>query len=124
MKLTQRQKIDQYDALARERDTLALAVHDLVNHRFGLSVTRLMKDYDSSDTGAHGRYTVAMSWRGMPIFLIRYLTGGQDVSVRVMTESEIQDMYREHPTSAYARAIESARQELTRKHLDKLQIGA
>lgn len=123
MRLTQRQKIDGYDQVTYDRDMLSLAVHDLVNHKFGLAVTRFLKDYDTSEIGSHGRYTVAMSWRAMPLFLIRYVCGGQDVSVRVMSEANIQDMYRKNPRSAYARAIESARNELTRKYLDSHESG-
>jgi hypothetical protein len=112
MKLTQREKIEQFDRVAEERDNLALALYDLVNKKFGASVRRDLKDF--GDGTVHGVYTIAMSFRAMPLFWIQHRDGSRK-RVEIVTENGLNDIYRDNPTMPWAQAMMSAKAELMKK---------
>jgi hypothetical protein len=120
MKLTQKQKIDGYDRLADQNSKLDLAVYDMVNSKFGIAKTytpkRIREELEYEYSGS--AYTVSMSWRGNPLFLVRYLSGNS-ISPEIWTETEIQDNYRAHPTSIYWHIIMHARNELVSEQMQK-----
>src|SRR6185312_10600658 len=91
------------------RDTLSLALYDLVNGRFSAPVKVKEQDYD---TFGYGVYSVRVSMRGMPLFLVHISNGN---SVSVFTEDQIEILTRE-PYTAYEKVLAFAFAELKRKH--------
>ena len=111
--MTKKQKLDTFDHVAAKADKLALALYDLVNHKFGTAERVMFKDFDTRERS--GSILVRMSWRAMPLFLVK----NDNDSVDVYTESEIEDMYRKSPTVPYYQMLKVAMDRLERKELAK-----
>ncbi len=107
-KTTNKERIANHDAIKAERDTLSLALYDLVNGRFSAPVKVKEHDYD---TFGYGVYSVRVSMRGMPLFLVHTSDGN---SVSVFTENQIDDMRDNYTT--YWKCVKAAVSELKRKH--------
>jgi hypothetical protein len=115
--MTKKDKAEKYDAIAAKVGNLELALFDLVNSRFEFPV--IVRPIDMDKDFGSGRYRVQMSYRSMPLFLVRYQQGCQADSVEVLTEDQIQEGYRRHPLSLYWRVMMQARNECMRKRDEK-----
>lgn len=117
MRTTNRERIERYDTLVGICAKNELAVHDLVNGAFGKAL-RIDPALEIDPTWEGGHYTVYMSPRFMPLFLIVYKCKGQDDQASVWTDSEIQAKYSETPTNAYARLLMLGRNKLVHAHMN------
>lgn len=88
MKLTQKQKIDGYDALAAHAGKLELAIHSLTNNRFpfGQAVTVDANDIHSEYKRGQIRIRVSVAERAMPLYMIE-----QDECRAFYYESELRN---------------------------------
>ncbi len=113
-KITQKEKIERFDDVSASLSKNQLALHDVVNSKFGIGVWVKCSDFDEH---GFGRYLVKMSWRAMPLFLVRYCAAGQDDQVVVWTDEELLNYSRNNQT-VYWRMMMSARNELIQKQLN------
>ena len=114
MKVTNKERIERYDHTKERLNTMELAVHDLVNGKFSGEVRVNIRDYDPEWTG--GFYGMRISHRGMPLFLVRYVVSAETDQVEVLTDQQIQDGHRDHPTSIYWRMVMNGRLQLIAKY--------
>ena len=119
-RLTQKQKLEIFDAVSYRAANNELALFDLVNGKFQFPV--IVKPSDIDPTFGAGRYRVQMSYRAMPLFLVRYQQGCQPDHTEVLTESQIREGYQRAPQSLYWRVMKQAMDTCFVKHLDKERI--
>jgi len=112
--MTQKEKLSRFDGLLAHAQKMECAMHDYVNGKFSIGTTVKPRDFDATWNG--GFYAVQVSWRSMPLFLVRYKAVGQSDSVEVWTESEIENMYRDRPLNLYARCMMAAKAQLWEKY--------
>lgn len=115
MKLTKKQCIEQYAATASERDKLRLAVADLsgvTRFTFGHLVTIKAREVDPNYTDS---FSVSVSMRADPLYMIRTRYENGWTGVEFYTESEIERYRDDH--NIYWRAVRHAlwKQEQKRK---------
>ena len=108
--MTKKEKLETFDAVKAQADKNSLAVYDLVNDAFSGQVRINERDYDA--TGGNGHYTMRVSMRSMPLFLVCWCVPGQAKHTDVWTDSEIQDYYRDAQYSLAARILMQGRNEL------------
>lgn len=102
--ITKKEKLEQFDGVKSERDKLQLALFDVLNNGFLPGNVRLdLSEYGGSDD----KFTMRMSPRGNPLFLVRFVGGH---NFEVWTETEIEEMYRRE--SPYHRMLQSGRDRL------------
>jgi hypothetical protein len=107
-KKTQKEKLEQFDALEADRDTMRLVLYDVLNGKFSKPVRIDAREYDS--LSVEGSYLeMSRSERAMPLYLINWRSpeSNQRHSAMFMTENEIMDMGRDY-MSAHQRMIQRA----------------
>lgn len=120
--MTKREKLENFDAVAARASKNELALFDLVNGKFDFPV--VIKPADLDPTFGPGRYRIQMSYRGMPLFLVRWQQGCQADQTEVLTEDQIMEGSRRAPESLYWRVMMQARNMCFAKHMDKERIQA
>ena len=70
--MTKKDKLEQFDRVYAERETLGLALYDIVNGLFAEKYIYSAEWIRQNITGDYDgpSYTIEMSWRGNPIFMV------------------------------------------------------
>lgn len=70
MPITNKTRIEQFDAIKEDRDMCRLAFYDFANGNFKQTVSLNCADYDKNLKG--NKLELSASWRAMPLFLIHW----------------------------------------------------
>lgn len=88
--MSKKEQVEQFDAVLAERNSYSAAMHDMVNGKFSSPIRLNTKNYgDQSKFGS--RYTMRISFRAMPLFLVVFKCAGQPDQTTVLTEQQITD---------------------------------
>lgn len=113
-KLSQKAKLEQFDGIKAERDSLMLALYDLVNKKFSSPVRIALKNLDQRE---EGHFTMRLSYRAMPLYLVEYRCKGAVVAnTEVYTDNQILDFHRENPHLFWNKALHYGRSLLLAAH--------
>lgn len=111
---TNKAKLEQFDALKEDRDTMQLAFFDYVNKRFCPELSLDCQGY-TKEAIKGSKLKIQASWRAMPIFLIHWFTPGEKTwTPYFMTETQLDELSRADCTD-YQRMLRDAFWDLKQK---------
>jgi hypothetical protein len=94
--ITQREKLERFDGIVASERKLGIAMFDLVNRKFGKPIRLNPRDWGASAWASH-TYTMQLSMRAEPLFLVIATTTGQLTrDVEIYTDSDLHEFMR-HP---------------------------
>jgi hypothetical protein len=112
--MTKKEKIEQFDAVKADRDTMLLVLYDVVNGKFGTPAVLDCREYDKR-LRVGTTLKMSASWRAMPLFLIFWHNPGEkNKTPFFMTETELEELCHRDDCTITQRMLRDAYQTLVR----------